>query len=208
MICVYPADCTDFSNNGLGSVSPSSCTVTETLNGEYELKLVHPLDESGKWKRLTEGSILRAPVPAGITPKLHLSPNFPQGSAVYRVSTRRDPLRLRSGTGTKYRILDKYKKDTEVTVLEKTTAEWYEVTCPDGKRGYMSAQYLTFVRAIPAPSVPDDTMENRPLRDQPFRIYRVVPELDQITVSARHIFYDLLDNMIQSFKPPPRRTKA
>ena len=34
-----------------------------------------------------------------------------------------------------------------------------------------------------------------------FRIYRVVPELDKITVYARHIFYDLLDNMIHSYKP-------
>ena len=41
MICVYPADCTDFSNNGFGAVTPMSCTVTETLNGEWELTLVH-----------------------------------------------------------------------------------------------------------------------------------------------------------------------
>ena len=37
MICVYAQDCTDFSTNGLGPVEPLSCTVTETLNGEYEL---------------------------------------------------------------------------------------------------------------------------------------------------------------------------
>ena len=37
MICVYPAACTDFSGNGLGVVRPQSCTVTETLNGEWEL---------------------------------------------------------------------------------------------------------------------------------------------------------------------------
>ena len=35
MICVYTPDCTDFSGNGLGPVSPLSCTVTETLNGEW-----------------------------------------------------------------------------------------------------------------------------------------------------------------------------
>ena len=44
-------------------------------------------------------------------------------------------------------------------------------------------------------------IESRQLRDQPFRIYRVVPELDKVTVYARHIFYDLLDNMIKSLKP-------
>ena len=63
---------------------------------------------------------------------------------VYKVSTSRDPLRLRSGTGTKYKILGKYKKGTEVIVIEKTSSSWYEVTCPDGKHGYMSSKYLTY----------------------------------------------------------------
>ena len=47
MICVYTPDCTDFSGNGFGPVAPMSCTVTETLNGEWELTLEHPLDEAG-----------------------------------------------------------------------------------------------------------------------------------------------------------------
>ena len=132
-----------------------------------------------------------------------------KGLRIYRVSTRRDPLRLRSGTGTKYRILGKYKKGTQVVVLEKTTNDWYEVSCPDGKRGYMAAQYLTCVRTESAPAAAvSEVVEPKMLRDQPFRIYRVVPELDKITVYARHIFYDLLDNMIQSLKPSSSQTGA
>ena len=210
MICIYPADCTDFSSNGLGIVQPQSCTVTETLNGEWELTLVHDIDEFGKWKRLSEGRILRAPVPAAMTPRVNQVQAKPSGGAmIYRVSTRRDPLRLRSGTGTKYRILGKYKKGTQVVVLEKTTADWYEVSCPDGKRGYMAAQYLTCVRTESAPATAvSEVVEPKMLRDQPFRIYRVVPELDKITVYARHIFYDLLDNMIQSLKPSSSQTGA
>ena len=146
MIFVYSPECTDFSNNGLGSVSPQSATVTETLNGEYELTLVHPLDEAGKWQRLVEGCIIRAPVPAGITPQVDLTDQYGDGTMIYRVSTNRDPLRLRSGTGTKYKILGKYKKGTEVIVLAQTTSSWYEVSCPDGKHGYMASQYLTYVR--------------------------------------------------------------
>ena len=210
MICIYESDCTDFSNNGLGAVTPMSCTVTETLNGEWELTLVHDIDEFGKWKRLGEGRILRAPVPAAMTPRVNQVQAEPSGGAmIYRVSTRRDPLRLRSGTGTKYRILGKYKKGTRVVVLEKTTADWYEVSCPDGKRGYMAAQYLTCVRTESAPAAAvSEVVEPKMLRDQPFRIYRVVPELDKITVYARHIFYDLLDNMIQSLKPSSSQTGA
>ena len=210
MICVYPADGTDFSNNGLGAVTPMSCSVTETLNGEWELTLVHDIDEFGKWKRLSEGRILRAPVPAAMTPRVNQVQAQPSGGAmIYRVSTRRDPLRLRSGTGTKYRILGKYKKGTQVVLLEKTTNDWYEVSCPDGKRGYMAAQYLTCVRTESAPAAAvSEVVEPKMLRDQPFRIYRVVPELDKITVYARHIFYDLIDNMIQSLKPSSSQTGA
>ena len=128
MICVYTPDCTDFSGNGIGPVSPLSCTVTETLNGEWELTLEHPLDEAGKWRRLVEGCILRAPVPAAMTPQVSLVSQQYQTAThdvlIYKVSTNRDPLRLRSGTGTKYKILGKYKKGTKVIVLDKTTSSW------------------------------------------------------------------------------------
>ena len=212
MICVYPADCKDFSNNGLGIVLPQSCTVTETLNGEWELTLIHPIDVDGKWTRLTEGCILRAPVPAAMTPQVSLVTQQYQTTVydilIYKVSTQRDPLRLRSGPGTDYRILGKYAKETEIIVLDKSNSGWYEVTCPDGKHGYMSSEYLTYVRTDTGLNQSNvgfhnQTIQSRQLRDQPFRIYRVVPELDKVTVYARHVFYDLLDNMIKSLKPSP-----
>ena len=73
----------------------------------------------------------------------------------------------------------------------------------------MSASYLTHVRTDPAPGqAAREIMESRQLRDQPFRIYRVVPELDKVTVYARHVFYDLLDNMVKSYKPSASATGA
>ena len=217
MICVYPADCTDFSGNGLGAVTPMSCTVTETLNGEWELTLVHDIDERGKWTRLPEGCILRAPVPAAMTPSVELVTQQYQTSTydtqIYKITTKSGPLHLRSGTGTNYKILGKYKKGREVIVLNKTTSSWYEVTAPDGKHGYMASQYLTFQRTETQTvqtnvGFHNQVIETRQLRDQPFRIYRVVPELDKVTVYARHIFYDLLDNMIKSLKPSPSAVGA
>lgn len=217
MICVYPANCTDFSGNGLGAVTPMSCTVTETLNGEWELTLVHDIDERGKWTRLSEGCILRAPVPAAMTPSVELVTQQYQTSTydvqIYKITTKSGPLHLRSGTGTNYRILGKYKKGREVIVLNKTTSSWYEVTAPDGKHGYMASQYLTFQRTETQTvqtnvGFHNQVIEARQLRDQPFRIYRVVPELDKVTVYARHIFYDLLDNMVKSLKPSPSAVGA
>lgn len=194
-----------------------SCTVTETLNGEWELTLVHDIDERGKWTRLSEGCILRAPVPAAMTPSVDLVTQQYQTSTydvqIYKITTRSGPLHLRSGTGTNYKILGKYKKGREVIVLNKTTSSWYEVTAPDGKHGYMASQYLTFQRTETQTvqtnvGFHNQVIESRQLRDQPFRIYRVVPELDKVTVYARHIFYDLLDNMIKSLKPSPSAVGA
>ena len=36
-----------------------------------------------------------------------------------------------------------------------------------------------------------------PRGKQPFRIYRTKPTMDGLTVNARHIFYDLLDNQCE-----------
>ena len=70
----------------------------------------------------------------------------------------------------------------------------------------MSTTYLVLDHTEGSASeATSSVVESRQLRDQPFRIYRVVPELDKITVYARHVFYDLLDNMIKSYKPLSRR---
>ena len=217
MICVYPAACTDFSGNGQGVLQPQSCTVTETLNGEWELTLVHPIDEYGKWTRLSEGNILRAPVPAAMTPRIRISvPGEDTRLDVYQVDTdtpeasvRGGTLRLRTGPGEGYSVLKQYANGTDVQVLSKTNAQWYEVVLPDGKRGYMSTTFLRYVRTEGSVSeAVNAVVDARQLRDQPFRIYRVVPELSKVTVYARHIFYDLLDNMVKSLRPSPSAVGA
>ena len=156
-------------------------------------------------------------MPAALTPSVGLVTQQYQTSTydvqIYKITTKSGPLHLRSGTGTNYRILGKYKKGREVIVLNKTTSSWYEVTAPDGKHGYMASQYLTFQRTetqVVQTNVGfhNQVIEARQLRDQPFRIYRVVPDLDKVTVYARHIFYDLLDNMIKSLKPSPSAVGA
>lgn len=128
MICVYPADCTDFSSNGNGGLSPLTAEVAETLNGEYELTLVHPIDDAGKWQRLAEGCILRAPVPAAMTSRVNFTaPGDDNRTEVWKVNTdfsgaetRKGTLNLRSGPGRSYKILAAYKNTSLVQVIAKT----------------------------------------------------------------------------------------
>ena len=201
MICVFPSDATDFAGNGLCVLTPTACSVTETLNGEWELSMTHPLDERDKWTYLQVGCIIRAPVPAAMTPRVSLVRQT-TGWSVYTITTKSGKLNLRSGPGTNYKRLGQYAKGKEVVLIGKTNDSWYEVTAPDGKRGYMSTEYLTFARTEgSSTTATGQVVEPRQVRDQPFRIYRVVPTLTQVEVYARHIFYDLMDNMILSYKP-------
>lgn len=61
-ICIYPADTTDYSDNGYGIIHPSSCIVTEEAGGQYELTMEIPLS-SDLWQYIEPEAIIKAPVP-------------------------------------------------------------------------------------------------------------------------------------------------
>ena len=46
--------------NGLAILMPTVCTITEELNGTYELYMEHPLDPEGRWKLLEVDNIIKA----------------------------------------------------------------------------------------------------------------------------------------------------
>jgi len=202
MISIFPADATDFSSNGLCALAPSSCLVNETLNGEWELQLVHPLDTQDKWSWLQVGSIVKAPVPAAITPRVKLLQQS-EGKDIYRVRTFHGGLlNLWSRATRSSPSLAKYKTGQEVQVISTANPDFFEVIAPDGKRGWMGSEYLVFVRTeITNVTATGQIVAPRQLRDQPFRIYCIVPELTQVTAYARHLSYDLMDNMIYQYKP-------
>ena len=209
MITIYEANATDFGGNGLGTLAPESCLVSETLNGEYEVTLVHPIDEAGKFRRLQENRILRVPVPAGKTPRMAMSAQKQTSTEIYKVTTGGMRLYLRAKPSQSAKGIHAYKPNTEVALIAKTNAQWYEVTTPDGKHGYMWAGNLTYVRTETTGAAAEEAIkEPTILREQPFRIYRIVPTLTNITVYARHIFYDLMDNMVSSYAPDANTTGA
>ena len=117
------------------------------------------------------------------------------------VGTRKGTLRPRSEPGTSYKVLATYKNGSFLQVIARINASWYEVTASDSKHGYMSTTYLVLDHTEGfAFAATSSAAESRQLREQPFRIYRVVPELVKIPVYARHVFYDLLDNILKSCK--------
>lgn len=59
-ICVYDMKETDFSHWGLRILTPTACSITEELNGLYELELEHPVDAEGAWKSIIDLNIIKA----------------------------------------------------------------------------------------------------------------------------------------------------
>ena len=46
-------------SNGLGNITPTVATITEQINGKYELYLEHQIDEQEKYKRLEVGRLIK-----------------------------------------------------------------------------------------------------------------------------------------------------
>lgn len=209
MIVIYERDAVDFSTNGLGTLAPQSCLAEETMNGGYEVTLVHPLDEAGKYKKIQKERILRVPVPAASTPRIHVGAAAAASRDIYRVVTDGRRLNIRAAPDNG-KIIGSYKPGTEVVVIDRESNDsWSEVTGPDGKHGWMWTGNLEYVRTETTGTEAEESIkEAAALRDQPFRIYKVVPTLTEITVYARHIFYDLMDNMVSSYTPTESTTGA
>lgn len=60
-IRVYEFNQTSFNNNGICTLFPKSAVITRNLNEyKYYLDLIHPIDETGKWKEITQDRIIVA----------------------------------------------------------------------------------------------------------------------------------------------------
>lgn len=203
MIAIYEKDATDFTSNGLGLLNPTSCVVTEIMNGNFEVTMFHSLDEEGKFSRIQEERIIKVPVPAGKTPRITMGAGA-ETVQIYKVETVSGKrLYLRAAPSQSAKGIHAYKPGTEVVVIDNTTnSQWSEVTTPDGRHGWMWTGNLEYVRTeTNGTNAEEGIKEPTALREQPFRIYKVEPTLNGVTVYARHIFYDLMDNMVGEYKP-------
>ena len=62
MICIYSKNNTDFDHNGDAVLIPTSCKLSATINGAWQLTLEHPYDPEERYKYIIEGSIIVADI--------------------------------------------------------------------------------------------------------------------------------------------------
>ena len=217
MITIYAPDAEDFSTLGEGALAPSECVIEEQALGQYSLTMTHPMDAGGKWRMIAPGCILKAPAPVRETPLAVEGgegeiPSEPEmvTRKIYKVQTNTGAnLHLRQGPSTSTRILSKYRPGTEVVVLSQSGGWGQVIVCSSGASGYMSMEYLVWVRdeaetiAGDAPS-PQRVVYPAQSRMQLFRISSVERDAAarEVRVTAQHIFYDLLGNIVGSEYAP------
>lgn len=193
----------DYSTMGLvGALSPTTCTFREVANGESLIELEHPLDAFGRYATLERGHILVVPVPVRTTPEIQ---NGQCVTTVWRYKIKpldqltskaqRTLYKAKTGSGSKKLM----PAETLLTVVQKPAddkARW-KVKTPYGD-GWVVTDGLELVteHTIDDNSAAIEEIESPwTVRDQYFRIYEVEKNVDSVSVSARHISYDLLLNL-------------
>lgn len=191
MIILYDRAESDFSHNGVKVLDRyiMSSMIHEELNGEYTLEM--ELTESCG---VQAEMIIKAPAPTRYTPQIEMTGTSGGSTEIYRITG--GTVNLRTGPGTKYKILKVYRRNTLMVLLEKTSSSWYKVAAPDGNAGYMSTTYLEYVRTDYEPPTTSGVIEPRKSRDQLFRVSKIVPTLEGVQVHAEHIYYDQRRNFV------------
>ena len=195
-------DNNDYSTMGLvGALEPTECKFEETANGDSLVTMTHPIDEFGKYAALVRDNILVIPVPVRTTPEIQ------NGSCVTTVWTykvkplnqltsknQRTLYKSSSGSG-KRKVMNAGDVVTVVYQPKDTTniSRWkvkskYGTGWIDPNGFELVTEHKIEDNANAIQEVQSPWM----ITDQLFRIYEVERGLEEVTVSARHITYDLL----------------
>ena len=199
-VYVYDEFCNDFDNLGLvGALTPTSCEHEEIAGGMSEVVLVHPIDETGKYKALEKGRILKCIVPVRTTPEI-------DGTTVVTTVEKWhvDPLSTKAqrkvwSKREEGKKLGSLKANDKVIVVKRNnTWDRYKIKAKK-LNGWFDKTALVFEASETLPPNDPTAIEDiYPLwgdKEQLFRIYAEDRSDTEITIHARHISYDLLSNM-------------
>lgn len=205
-IYVYPHDCKDFSTTGLcGDLQPIEAYFEEEKNGISQIEMTLHYDSNGKWKEAKVGRYIKAMVPVRVVP-------FIEDDSY---STTIQKIRIRNGTKKTYttkkmdvvHVLCKddagmyYDKATNLspddTVVAKAVAAGVAEIRTDTIRSFIYEADYDVIEQMEIPAALDgvETVTGTArLKPQFFIITSVEQTLDGMIVTAKHVFYELLNN--------------
>ena len=208
-VYIYESDADDFSSIGLvGALLPITCEHEEEAGGTSAITMEHPFDETGKWKSLVRGRILKAMTRVRAVPEIQgnqvvtsveiwtvKSTATKEERGVYSKETggrRKKTLQAGIQVVVVRKEENRYKiqtiQEVRLTSLRprKTgggVSGWIAASALD----YDTTEEITNIEDVAAPWV---------LREQLFRITDVQKDTasGKLVVFAPHISYDLIGN--------------
>jgi phage minor structural protein len=207
-VFVYDANAEDFDTLGLcGPLSPTKCVHIEEANGMSELTIEHPIDQEGRWAYLIEGRIIKADVPVRTVPPITDAGDLVTSIEVWSIKSGMRPHLYYKANGGKIRK-KKLASELEVRIVLKGENR-YKAAFTGRKKvkkkwrdyvyyGWIPSNALEYVTVESIPSDPEAIEQVAPawkVTDQLFRIHATKLTDKGVTVSARHIWYDLLGNV-------------
>ena len=207
MVILYPPDCEDFSNNGLGLLEPLECTVEEHANGMYELEMELPIRENSRFSLVECGCVVKAEAPVREAP-ISAEDSSPVigGREIWKIGEPQWWLDLRTGPGKWYTALAYLSHSAEFVMLEYGEGWSHVQVVKGGEVGYVQSKFLSYVRTL---SDQDEGggVEVIVSRAQLFRVYFVEPDTAEgiVTVRAMHLFYDLRGDLIEGELKPEKQ---
>lgn len=221
-VYVFKFDDVDFDTTGLvGDLQPVECTFCEEKNGESNLSMRLCYDSLNKWAAVKVGSYIKAQVPVRVPPKI-TDHAYDQEIMTWRVKSGIEKettvwvsagtVRERDADGTKalfYNIAVaggggkpkevKRKRylsaGSEVQVLEQHSDGRVKVYSPKFGTGWTLDSNLEQVATSTIPATfagVESVVTPTRLQYQLFQVTSVEQTLDGVSVTAQHVFYELL----------------
>ena len=206
MITLFAADSRNFAGNGLMDIEPycARCDVMEELNGSFTADIeIMPFPGMNS---VHSDMVLRLPAPVRETPYMEVAGQEKAPGEVekiiWKVNVTTDSSRkftyIYSKPAWDYEYaLKRLYNGTEYEYLGATSDRFHRAVAADGTTGYILTGDGEFSRNIESGNTEETegyVVESKQTRDQLFRITRIVPATNGITVFARHITDDLRDN--------------
>lgn len=194
-IPVYDTNTEDYTNNGLGFIMPSECTLTKA-----EMTIIHPIDNEKRWSLLQIGRVIKAPAPVRESPLIEIEQEQQTGQTeIYEVYGSSHGTKMRNKASSSGKSIETFENGSLMVKLATGhTSSWMHVTALNGGQvGFMPVSHLRLYERIP----PQDTkITVKQSREQLYRIYSIEIDTEQETVTARamHIFYDLRGNPLKA----------
>lgn len=211
-VYAYASDADDFSTIGLvGGLLPTSCKFKIDAGSFGELTIEHPKDEHGKWRALTDGTIIKAAVPNRLPPNITAEGTYISKVERWVISTtatkkERELYRKEDGKSKSGNV----NPGQEVTFVKASLKGNFvniKYTVGEGRRartytGWVNEKILeTKIEEVTTPATSagaEEANRSYAIQYQLFRIYNTTVEDKNggsVTAKARRIPYDLMGNV-------------